>query len=53
MAGAAYGGHLDVIEYFIYRGANEWGSCILSAEDGGHTETVKFFQLALAKSEST
>lgn len=43
MHGAAFGGHLDTVEFFIYRHARQWNLGLLGAAEGGHLHIVKFF----------
>jgi len=43
MLRAAKGGHLDVVEFFIAKGANNWDYAIGSAATGGHFDLVEFF----------
>jgi len=43
MMGAALGGHLELVEFFIEMGANDWNSGMTGAARGRHKELVKFF----------
>jgi hypothetical protein len=43
MAGAAAGGHLDLVKLFIARGANDWDWGLVGAVSGGHLEIVELF----------
>ena len=43
MKGAARGGHIDLVKFFISKGARNWDYGIHGAAKGGHVEIVKFF----------
>lgn len=43
MAGAAEGGHRDLVELFIQRGADNWIKGATGAARGGHEDLVDFF----------
>ena len=43
MEGAAKGGHLDLVKFFIEKGAKNWNLGMEGAAIGGHMEFVKFF----------
>ena len=40
---AAEGGHRDLVEFFITKGANFWNSGMVFAARGGHKDLVEFF----------
>ena len=40
---AAREGHVDLVEYLVSKGANDWDSGMESASRGGHLELVKYF----------
>ena len=43
MHGAAKGGHKDLVDFFIEKGANDWNSGMRGAANGGHKDLVDFF----------
>ena len=43
MYGAALGGHKELVEFFIEKGANMWNRGMMYAAEGGHKELVDFF----------
>ena len=43
MDGAALGGHKDLVEFFITKGANNWDRGMTQAALGGHKDLVEFF----------
>ena len=40
---AAIGGHKDLVEFFISKGANDWNWGMRGAAEGGHQDLVDFF----------
>jgi hypothetical protein len=40
---AAKGGHRDLVDLFIQRGANDWNLGMYGAAEGGHRDLVDFF----------
>lgn len=44
MGGAARGGHKDLVEFFITKGANEWNDGMRAAARGGQKDLVDFFK---------
>jgi len=44
MQGAAQGGHKDLIEWFISKGADDWNWGMERAAQGGHKELVELFK---------
>ena len=44
MLGAAKGGHLYLVYFFIFKGANDWNKGMFGAAKGGHLELVEFFK---------
>jgi len=40
---AAKGGHKDLVEFFISKGASEWDEGMWDAAQGGHKDLVDFF----------
>ena len=44
MEGAAEGGHRDLVDFFIAKGANYWDTGMHYALQGGHQNLVKFFR---------
>lgn len=47
MCNAARGGHKDLVEFFISKGANNWDWGMLEADKGGHKDLIKFFRQKL------
>lgn len=45
---AAKGGHQDLVEFFIVKGANNWDWGIRFASRGGHRCMVKFLEAKMA-----
>jgi hypothetical protein len=45
---AAEGGHKELVDFFIEKGANKWNWGIYYATEGGHKEMINFFQQKLA-----
>jgi hypothetical protein len=43
MHGAANGGHKDLIDYFISKGADDWNAGLRGAAGGNHKDLVEFF----------
>ena len=43
MYSAAQGGHKELVEYFISKGANYWNDSMQSAMDNGHYDLVYYF----------
>jgi len=43
MQGAAIGGHMDIVKFFIEKGAYDWNSGMDRAAKGGHIDIVQFF----------
>ena len=43
MADAAKGGHKDVIDFFISKGADKWDWGLQEAASGGHKDLINFF----------
>ena len=43
MWGAAEGGHQDIVEYFVAKGARDWDLGMSCAAKGGHRELVDYF----------
>ena len=41
MSSAAEKGHLDVVQFMIDKGANDWNQAMLSAAENGYTEIVQ------------
>ena len=44
MYNAAVGGHKDLVEFFISKGADNWNLGMQSAALGGHKDLIEFFQ---------
>jgi len=44
MLGAAEGGHRDLVDFFISKGANDWNLAMYYAALGGHRDLVDFFK---------
>ena len=42
MAGAALGGHLDLVHWFVSKGADQWNYGMCKAANGGHKSIVDF-----------
>ena len=49
MRNAAEGGSLDLVKFFIDKGANDWEGGMRNAEEGGHKDLVKFFKQKLGQ----
>ncbi len=49
MYGAAEGGHKDLVEFFIEKGAKDWNQGMLDAREGGHIDLVEFFRKKIEK----
>ncbi len=43
MEHAAIGGHKDLVDFFIAKGANDWNLGMRHAASGGHKDLVDFF----------
>ncbi len=43
MFDAAIGGHKNLVEFFIKKGANDWNWGMRGAAEGGHKDLVEFF----------
>lgn len=43
MQGAALGGHMELIEFFIEKGCKNWNAGLMGAATGGNLNIVKFF----------
>ena len=43
MQGAAYGGHVDMVLFFIEKGAKNWHWGLRRAAHGGFKQTIEFF----------
>ena len=43
MRWAAFGGHRDLVDFFIEKGASDWEEGMRSAARGGHKDLVEFF----------
>ena len=43
MINAALGGHQDLVNFFISKGANNWNRGMYGAAQGGHKDLVDFF----------
>ena len=43
MRGAARGGHKDLVNLFISKGANDWDMGMHGAAQGGHKDLVEYF----------
>src|SRR3989344_2578926 len=43
MYGAAEGGHKELVDLFVKKGANNWNLGMCSAAEGGHKELVDLF----------
>ena len=43
MSSSVQGGHKDLVEYFISKGANDWNWGMDRAAQGGHKDLVEFF----------
>jgi hypothetical protein len=44
MVGAAEGGHKELVDFFIEKGADNWNLGMEGSIEGGHRELVNFFQ---------
>ena len=42
--GQLEGGHKDLVEYFISKGANDWNMGVRYAAHGDHKDLVEYFQ---------
>lgn len=43
MCGAATGGNLNIVKFFVNKGANDWNNGMRAAAFGGHLEIAKYF----------
>ena len=46
--GASLGGHKDLVDFFIEKGANNWNGALRGASEGGHKYLVDFFENRIA-----
>ena len=44
MRGAAEGGWLDLVKFFINKGAKNWEWGMIGAAQGGHKDLIEFFK---------
>ena len=49
MTVAALGGHKDLVDFFISKGANNWYQGMKGAAEGGHKDLVDFFKQKMKK----
>ena len=48
MDGAAKGGHQDLVDFFISKGASDWNLGLRCAAKGGHKDLIDFFKAKMS-----
>ena len=44
LMGASRGGHIDIVQLLISKGADDWNLALRTASNGGHKELMQFFE---------